>query len=438
MTLTNDYKTFCQNIKLDNLDNMQQTTDEIAKKLNQKYYNLIGETKQHIYIVGSVGRKTAVKGSSDLDLIFDLPDDVYTKFDSRENNGQSDLLQEVKGVLLERYPKSNISGDGQVVVIEFDKYTVELVPGFKEKDNTFTYPDTHDGGSWKTTMPLKEQNECVDCNEKSAGKYYDFCHIIRNWKNTIGVEIGGLLIDTLIYKCFINNNYFLNKDYWDYHNILIKVFEYIKDQNDEQEFWYAVGSNQKVYKKTNSNFISKAQKAYSKLKDTDSNTEDINEILRDLLGKDFPTKNEIAENKIFSKHRHTYIRDSSTEEFIEELVTVDIKYSLSIDCLITQTGFRPFFLREFLNQHKPLKHNKHLEFFIKETDCPKPYNVFWKIRNVGVEAIKRNMIRGQIIPGAEKKSEHTNFYGNHYVECYLIKNYVCVARCRIDVPIDTE
>ena len=36
---------------------------------------------------------------------------------------------------------------------------------------------------------------------------------------------------------------------------------------------------------------------------------------------------------------------------------------------------------------------------------------------------------------AEKRKEDTNFEGAHYVECYIIKNNVCVARDRIDVPI---
>ena len=47
------------------------------------------------------------------------------------------------------------------------------------------------------------------------------------------------------------------------------------------------------------------------------------------------------------------------------------------------------------------------------------------------------MLRGQIIDdnGTEKRKEDTNFEGAHYVECYIIKNNVCVARDRIDVPI---
>lgn len=79
-----------------------------------------------------------------------------------------------------------------------------------------------------------------------------------------------------------------------------------------------------------------------------------------------------------------------------------------------------------------------MEFFIKETDCPKPYSIYWKIRNVGPEAEKRNCIRGQIIfTNSSTQQEHTDFQGEHYAECYLVKNKVCVAKAHIDVPIGT-
>ena len=122
---------------------MEKTAGEIAKKPNKHYYELDSDTSTHLYIVGSVGRQTAIKGSSDLDIIFDLPQSIYTKYDNYISNGQSALLQDVKSVLQERYPKTDISGDGQVVVIAFEKYTIELVPAFKNSDDSFKYPDTH-------------------------------------------------------------------------------------------------------------------------------------------------------------------------------------------------------------------------------------------------------------------------------------------------------
>ena len=81
LSLSSDFKEFCKKIKLD--DNaMRITAGEIAKKLNKVYYDIIGEESDHMYIVGSVGRKTAIKGSCDLDLLFVLPDDVYEKYNT--------------------------------------------------------------------------------------------------------------------------------------------------------------------------------------------------------------------------------------------------------------------------------------------------------------------------------------------------------------------
>ncbi|MFR4724651.1 MAG: SMODS domain-containing nucleotidyltransferase [Faecalibacterium sp.] len=128
-TKVGGFDVLCSNIELDNFDEMEKSSKSIAKKLNSVYYDLDNDDTSHLYIVGSVGRKTAIKGSSDLDILFDLPSDTYKKFDAYESNGQSALLQEVKKFLQERYPKTDISGDGQVVVIEFSRYTVELVPG---------------------------------------------------------------------------------------------------------------------------------------------------------------------------------------------------------------------------------------------------------------------------------------------------------------------
>ena len=415
---------------------MENTAGEIAKKLNKYYYELDGDSSTHLYIVGSVGRQTAIKGSSDLDILFDLPQSVYTKFNNYDSNGQSALLQEVKTVLQERYPKTDISGNGQVVVIAFDKYTVELVPGFKKSDGSFSYPDTHDNGSWKSTDPIPEQDECSNCNDASDGVFFDFCHIIRSWKNTTGLSMGGLLIDTLIYNHFVENSYFTDSGYADYLSVLISLFDYLRSQKNDQEFWYAVGSNQKVFNSDKGAFVGKAKAAYDKLKGTTNFTEGINDILSDLLGVDFPA----AETKSAASYcydRYAHFRGAEKEQFIEELFPVDIRYYLAIDCHVTQDGFRSRFLSEILREHKWLSRKKQLDFQIMRTNCPAPYDIYWKVRNVGEVAKARNMIRGEIrCSNNSHQKEHTDFWGPHYVECFLVKNGVCVARARIDVPIE--
>ena len=64
---------------------------------------------------------------------------------------------------------------------------------------------------------------------------------------------------------------------------------------------------------------------------------------------------------------------------------------------------------------------------------------WWKVRNVGEEAERRNCVRGQIEKNVgKKKCEHSDFQGSHYVECYIIRNNVCVASQCVDVPIGKD
>lgn len=126
-----------------------------------------------------------------------------------------------------------------------------------------------------------------------------------------------------------------------------------------------------------------------------------------------------------------------SEEFIEDYFEVDIKYNLKIDCLVSQQGFRTHSLKQMFLSRLPLLRNKTLEFYIVDCNVPTPFQVKWKVRNVGKEAIRRNQIRGEILDdsGNHRIIESSDFQGSHFVEGYIIKNNICVARSRIDVPI---
>lgn len=129
-----------------------------------------------------------------------------------------------------------------------------------------------------------------------------------------------------------------------------------------------------------------------------------------------------------------------TEEFIEDKYPVDIRHSLNLDCTVTQDGFPPRSLREMLTRGFRLSARKSLLFRadLTEMEAEEPYTVMWKVLNVGDEARRRNMIRGQIVSdgGYCTKKETTDFRGDHVVECYVIKNEVVVARAQIEVPIN--
>ena len=82
-----------------------------------------------------------------------------------------------------------------------------------------------------------------------------------------------------------------------------------------------------------------------------------------------------------------------------------------------------------------LPHNFEIRCKLSYTDCPRPYKIFWKVKNVGPEAERKNQLRGQIVERGTDIIERSNFYGNHHIECYIVKDGFCVARTRVNVPI---
>lgn len=437
MDVSKTFETFLENLKIQNKSEISNRYKSITKILNKYYWNSESDIL-HSLQVGSYGRGTAINGISDLDMVFNLPWDVYKRFNSYETNGQSALLQEVKNVIAKTYSTTDVGGDGQVVAVKFNNHTVEVLPAFEYDDGSFKYADSSNGGSWKNTNPRAEKEEINSLDAKSNHNLKPLCKMIRAWKNNVGVGIGGLLIDTLCYNFFKSNTDYNDKGYLYYDFIVRDFFLYMSEQNKDQTFWYAPGSNQKVYKKDN--FIPKAKKAYKNCLKAIENEKKKKayKLWKKNFGRSFPSAQSMGESEVA---KASYFDD--TEEFIEDYFPVDIKNWVTIDCIVSQPGFRDRLLSKILKKSKinfPLKRKKKLEFKVINTNVKEPYEVRWKVRNIGEVAERRNMIRGQILTddGYRKRKESSNFHGPHYVECYIINDCICVARERIDVPISTE
>ena len=422
MTLNDAFLEFDLKIKMANLDDIRKHTRVITKKLNQYYYDLDDENK-HKLIVGSVGRKTCINSKSDIDFAFILPDLEFKKYDNRIGNGQSNLLADVRKVLIDRFPFTTINADGQVIDIRFNDCLVELLPAFEQSDGSFKHVDTNNGGSWKTTKPRLEINLCNTFSDK-CNQFRTMCRIMRAWKHENGVKINGLLLDTFVYNS-LNKSMFLCKSdsNFNFYDAFYSILKYISNEDKSKAYWLAMGSNQYIYNKDKYNFIAKASKAIDELDNCDDYSSKWS-MTKTLLGSKFP-KNEYEKKCNFN------------EEFITDRFPLDLEYNLKIDAIVSQDGFRPFSLLEKLKGgilSRKLKYNKKLHFSIVSTNVPGEYEVYWKVRNLGDIAIKRNCIRGNLYKSKER-GESTSFNGPHYVECFIVKNGICVARDRISVPI---
>lgn len=123
-----------------------------------------------------------------------------------------------------------------------------------------------------------------------------------------------------------------------------------------------------------------------------------------------------------------------TEQFIEDIMPVVEQYDATIIATAKGDGFQVHPLQYFLRQFRMMPHHFTITFTCNH-DVPGSVSYYWKVKNVGTIAEEKDCIRGQIVQREKTITENTNFYGPHYVECYVVKNGVCVARARISVPI---
>jgi predicted nucleotidyltransferase len=250
MSISTKFQNLCEEIRIksDIVENISSRYKRMTKQLNIDFWNTDSDTSHSLY-VGSYGRDTEIH-TSDIDILFKLPVGVYHRINSHIGNKQSDLLAEIRDSLRKTYSSSHISGDGQVVKIDFnDDINFEILPGFINEDQiSFTYPDTNDGGSWKVTNPKAEIDEIMKTNIIWNYNLKRLCRMARAWKDKWGVPIGGLLIDTLAYN-FLENWEHKDKSYVYYDYMTRDFFKFLKDQNEKQQYWLAPGSNQYIYRK---------------------------------------------------------------------------------------------------------------------------------------------------------------------------------------------
>ena len=256
------FKSFSKNLTFEKqeLDLISNRYKRITKIINVKYNDSYSELANSLY-VGSFGRGTKID-DSDIDIVVVLPYSVYKRFDGYLYNGQSALLQEVKNVLKETFPRTDLKGDGQIISVNFsDGKKFEVLPAFINRDGwSFTYADSNNGGRWRVTDPRSEIEAVKEMDNATNGNYKRLCKMARAWKKHNDVIINGILIDTLAYRfmkdwCYKENGFI----YYDY--MTRDFMEYLK-KIPKQGKYKVMGSDRFV--DCSANFQFKAKVAYEK------------------------------------------------------------------------------------------------------------------------------------------------------------------------------
>lgn len=357
------------------------------------------------------------------------------KWDTYKNDPYK-LLRHTADAIQDRYKSTTVYVDTLVVVCEYQNFKIEVQPVFEDADG-FWYPYTKGQGCYRLTKPRPELDTTKKVDADKSGNLRRLARMARAWKNKHGVGMGGLLIDTLAHNFLVGRDTYDKTAFASCGQMMRDFLSFLADQ-PKQDRYGALGSGQHV--KVHKPFQSKAKKGLELADKALEAGEDAkaNNRWRKLFGRAYPLADatEVRKSQITEA---SYTADN-TEEFIEDKFPVDIRYSMRLECEVKQSGFRTVLLRAMrgvgmkrINVYK----SKQLKFYIASENIKGIYIVYWKVLNRGPEAIRRNMIRGQIVPdsGNKVKKETSDFRGEHVVECHAIQNGVVVAKDRIHVPI---
>lgn len=159
------------------------------------------------------------------------------------------------------------------------------------------------------------------------------------------------------------------------------------------------------------------------------------EILCEAYGRN-PTSRAIQNNARSTGADSLVVRgrDRSTEFAVSHLELPrwplrTTSYSVSVRATARRDGFRTLF--KFANASRALPKFFDL-VYTATTDVPMPFEVFWQVVNTGEEATRAGCLRGKFYGGAGwrglERHEATQYTGRHWVECFVVKDGVCVAR----------
>jgi hypothetical protein len=225
MSVSEMFSSFLSNLAITNTETISLRYGELTSALNKQFRDTESKTA-HTLQVGSFGRKTGINGISDLDMLYIMP---KGKWDTYKDDKQLKLLQDTKAAIQNRYPKTNVRVDRLVVTVTYTNFHMEVQPVFEQDDQSYKYPDTKNGGSWKITKPREEMKAIATMDSEKNSNLRSLCKMVRAWKNKHGVGMGGLLADTLAYNFLKTTDKYDNKSYLYYDFLSRDFFEYLSE-----------------------------------------------------------------------------------------------------------------------------------------------------------------------------------------------------------------
>lgn len=230
----------------------------VRRCLNSHYYGLSSDYRNS-FLIGSWGKFTKTRPPRDIDLYFEMPIEVYHRYETVSNNKQSALLQEVKNVLNRTYTTTDkIKGDGQVVVVGFNRMSVEVVPAFLMENGKYLICNTHDGGRYVVADPKEELSYISDVNDLCNANLRPLIMMFKAWQENCNVPLKSFWIELILAEFMMNYEY-REYDYYWFDWFIRDIFTYLVNKANQQVL--VPGTYEQI--NLGNNWLNKAMRAQS-------------------------------------------------------------------------------------------------------------------------------------------------------------------------------
>ena len=339
-----------------------------------------------------------------------------------------------------------VSRHARCVKVDYaNEFHVDVVP-YVERHGEH-YICNRDNDEFELTNP-EGFNEWLDQQDQTTGgkliKVIRLFKYLRDYKNTFSVKsvILNILVGGRVNSALLLGDPDHYRDLpTAFRNLLADVNDYLQanptmpnltDPSCPSEN-FNHRCDQTQYKNLRKWINYYSDKATAAFEETDRETS--LKLWREIFGDDFG----VASTTVTKASTAHIGRARNSEQFLERdlniPVQIDPRYQVTLGARVLPLhGFRTYDLQKHGNVVG--KYRK-IRFSLVKCNVPGPYEVYWKIRNTGEEAIRADCIRGQIKldDGTRWRDEPTKYRGKHYVECYVVKNGACVAIAHQNVII---
>lgn len=340
------------------------------------------------FIFGSYTRNTILPRN--IDKRSDI--DYMVVFQDNDCTPQT-YLNKLRGFVEKYYAKSEIKQSHPTIKLDLNHITFELVPAL----NTGWFGDNYqipskddDIDDWIDTDPNNFNEELTEANIANKDLIKPLIRLLKYWNAKYGYIFESFLFE----KDIVATDYFWiasNKSLKDY------LYKYIESMEVDESIAQWKQDQINKLKET----VEEAKSEESK-----DNYEEAKNIIRKIF-KDEDCKKSLA-------LRHV------------EKPKWEMQNHCNVAINATRNGHR-FNSNDLLNKDLNLVFNA-------KTNATKPFDVYWQVVNTGQEAKNADCLRGDIFisktagSGGLIRKENTEYTGSHWIECFIVKNNICLAK----------